>query len=268
MRNRKRDHLKVMRHVFLAVLMVSILSITAFSFQAIYSNNVRVDIARTYGILQNGVFLPTDGVIVPSPYSVQTANITVQNTENSTRAISISVDYKGALASADPRPSETPGTLTWVANFSPLETKVFVVMGKELEVSDPVVTVVGIPQSQPAVSDKKLLLDNLSNKTHETSQQQNFSYVREDEVTDLLLPVFAEQKKLDVVAKSLIIIFAGLVVLTLAGGLASVFGSDDKPRPSASEKGGAKIHIGDMYHNGDDSGEFSKYKYEESDYWK
>jgi hypothetical protein len=266
MRNRRREQPKAMRHVFLAVLALSILSITAFSFQAIYSDNVRVEIERTYGVYQNGVFLPSGGVVVPSPYAVQATNITVQNLGNSTRTISISADYTGRISYSAPAASETPGTLTWVATFAPLEEITFVAMGKDLDVSGPVVTVVGEIQSQPHVSDKKLLLDNLSNKTAVQSQQQNFSYVREDELSDLLLPVFAEQNKLDVVAKSVIVIFAGLVVLTMAGGLAFAFGNDARPRSSASGKG-PKIHIEDMYHN-DDVGEFSRYKYEESDYWR
>lgn len=266
MKNRKRKHQAILKSFFLIVLALTALSITAFSFQAIYSNNVRVQSDHIYGIYQNGVFMGTDGIIVPSPYSVRMANISVQNLDNATRTISVYVDYKGSVAIAEPPASETPGTLTWVANFSPFEEKNFIVIGKDMEVSEPVVTVVGTQQAQPPSVDKKLVLDNLSNKTPSTGGPQTFGYVREQEISDLLQPVFAEQKKLDVVARSLIIIFAGFAALTLAGGFAFIFGKDEQ-RPQGAPRS-AKIHIGDIYHNGEDQGEFSKYKYEESQYWK
>ncbi len=265
MKNESREHPNVMRKVFLAVALITVFSLSGFALQLIYSNNVNVDMEARYGLYQNGVYKDTDGVLVPSPFAVRRITLTIVNAENSTRDITATLNFQGNASLLEPAPiSRNEGAATWSVRLGPFEEAQINVTGtQDLEAGAPYVLANGATVT-PKSTNKTLAVNNLSNRTS-SGIPTTFGYVREQGVSDLLTPVFAEQRRLDIVAKSVIVIFAGLVVLTMASGFAFVFGKEERP-PSGRK--GARIHIGDIYHNGESQEEFSKYKYEESEYWK
>lgn len=262
MKNEKRNQMGIMRKVFFSVLMLLVLTLTTFSIQYVYSNNMSVDFSKTYGIYQNGVYKDTRDVLVPSPYAVQKAAIGVKNEEATARNISISIDYKGEIVKAEPSAEGDADTVLWSGEFSAYEEKTFYILGKNLAVGVPYVFVDDGSQS---VSNKKLSVENnVSNKTSAANHSETFGYAPYGERADIVGAIFEEERNLDIVAKSVITIFAGFVLLTLASGLAFIFGAEERPKITKRPN----IHIADLYHGSQGSDVFAKYKYEESAYWK
>lgn len=259
MRNEKQEQMNVLRNVFLSVLLISVLSVTAFSLQTIYSNGVSVETVKSYGIFQNGVYQDTRDVPVPSPYSVKKTEVVVKNGENVARNISISLDYMGAIEMIDPPAKGNASSIVWEATLLPYEEKAFSVFGRGLETGT---ASVSVSEALPQAVNKTLVVDNLSNKSRKPPA--TFGYTREEEIVDVLQPVFAEQRNLDVVARSLIVILAGMVLLTVASGFAYIFGAEERPKMHRR----AKIHIGDFYHADEKADMLAKYKYEETAYWE
>lgn len=271
MQGKSRSQLNFLRRVFVLVFFVSLLSLTVFSLQTIYSNNVIVESIKSYGIYQNGVYRDTGDALVPSPFSVKTTKIIVKNAENSTRNFTILLEYSGEIEFMEPAAKKNATTLVWEATFSPYEERIFRVLGNNLETGTPLVSVSDI--FVLVVENKKPMFGNtytnLSNSnafnppTNGTSRA-HFEYSREEETMNMLQSIFAEQKKLDILTKSAIVLFAGLVLLVFVSGFAYLFGAREKPKIAKKPR----IHIGEVYPEHDSLEPFSKYQYEESAYWK
>ncbi len=261
MKNEKQEQLNAMRFLFLAVAVLSALSIAAFSLQMIYADDLAIETEKSYGIFQNDVFQDTGEVLVPSPYAVEKITMTVQNNGNHTRDFSLSMDYAGTIMKTEPVAEVNSTALTWNVSLPASAKMAFSIIGKGLEADAPSV-IIATPSGQSILqpTNKVMILENASNKS---TPPARFGYVREQE-NGIAGAVLAEQKRLDLATKSAIVVFAGLVILTFASGFAFVFGVEERPKLNRK----VKIHISNIYHDNPKTDEFSKYKYEESEYWK
>lgn len=230
-----------MRAAFLAALLLSLFSIAVFSVQYIYSTGVDVSVSKSYGIFQNGVYLDTKEVLVPSPYAVKRTSLMVENSANYTRNITITVEYDGEIAGSEPEAHVLSSFVRWTSEIRPYSSKEFAVFGKDLETAVPFVSVSDFSSLSQPVSNKELLLS--SNVSDSGAPQAATStaggYVRPPE--SALAPILEEPKKLNLLSKSIIMIFAGLVLLMVASGFGFVFGSEEE-RPWAAAPQ-AKIRI-------------------------
>lgn len=260
MKNVKEAQRGTMRSVLLALFVLSMLAVTAFSLQVVYSGNIRVESVKGYAIYQNDVYRDTGDTMIPSIFTVQKYTLSVRNFENASRNVSISADYSGELRLVDPAAEQGASSLRWNFLLGPLEERNLTVLGKNLTLGEPSLSLNDIYSG--GVSDRKLSLD----ADGRAEEQETFGYIVE-EPRGVLDPLVSEERKLDIVAKSMLTLFAGLVVLTLASGFAFVFGSHEDYRSGRITRK-ARIHVGELYHNDIGSEEFSKYKYEESEFWK
>ncbi|MFA5077313.1 MAG: hypothetical protein WC488_02710 [Candidatus Micrarchaeia archaeon] len=228
MRKKERPGKKFAKTLAIAVILISLLSIITFSVQYIYSNNLDIQVRKSYGLYQNGVFRDTADVEVPSQFAVRKTEIRVTNTADSARRAVLSMSHRGSVTSAEPSPKKFGSLLSWTLQIGPRETATVYVFGPDLETETPALTFVDYGAEQ-SVSNKKLFIPASSSESV-VSDSTSFSYVREGASAGLIDSLVADQNKLDLFSKSAIVIFAGLVVLTLVGGLGSVLSSEEKPK--------------------------------------
>lgn len=257
MKNGNKENPNVMRKALLLAVFLSLVTVTTFSLQLIYSSGIRVETSETYGVYQNNVFKDTKDVLVPSAFAVKKITLLVQNSQGASRNIFLSVDYSGTVQDTAPAAEASGNILKWELELLPYEETSIEIIGKELSIGTPIVSVkTAEPQN---ISNKTLTVSNASN---ETAKPEPTVFSAEEGSEDILGPILEEPRKLDLVAKSVLTIFAGLVILTIASGFAFVFGKEELPRMQRK----AKIHIGDMYHETD--ADSAKYQYEENKYWE
>lgn len=228
MENGKKIHLAVMRGLFFAALFISAFSILAFSFQTIYSTDLEFEISKSFGVYQNGVYFDSKDVLIPSPFAVQRTLVVVRNTGSSVRNFVLSLSYEGNITYSEPPATRKGNYIMWMVELQPHENKTLYVFGKGLQTGDPVIEMSELFSLAPA-SDKKLKLINVSNKS---GLQLNSSSVGYTQTQDNFIDsIIVEPKKLNLLSKSVLVIFAGLVLLTVTSGFGFVFGREEEQAP-------------------------------------
>lgn len=256
MNKKEEQHLSIMHTFFLLILFLCIFSLTSFALQFMHSNNFTVNIEQTYGIFQNNVFFDSKEVLLASPYAVQKKTIVLKNSLNQTREVYIAVNYQGLIIKTIPDSQNNTTTLVWGAAFSPFEEKSFEIIGRNFELEPPLISETPFTFSGN-VSNKKLILND-SNQTNDT-----IPFVRKKDSDNIFEPFSRQRKDLDLTSKILVILFGGLVILIVAGGIGTVFG---KKPPKITKK--PNIHISSIYPGEEKEDILTKYKYSETDYWK
>ncbi|MDD5337002.1 MAG: hypothetical protein PHS02_00800 [Candidatus ainarchaeum sp.] len=224
---RKEPQRNIAKNLALAVLFITLFSLLTFSVQYIYSNNLDIQVHKTYGLYQNSVFQDTGDMELPSSFAVRKTTVLITNTADTTRQVILSMAYSGSLDSTEPSASILGSTLSWVLEIGPRQTATVSVFGKGLDTETPSLSFVDFG-SQQSISNKQLFIP--ASAAPVTSSSNSFSYVRQDVPDSLLGSFVADQKKLDLFSKSAIVILAGLVLLTMVGGLGSVLSPDPKPK--------------------------------------
>lgn len=227
-----------LHRVLLAVFFICFFSIVVFSFEKIASAT-NVEIKKSHGVYQNGIYKDTQEVLVPSPFTVKKTEIIVKNNENTARRITISLEYTGTVEVAEPKAEKNVTSLVWKTEFSAFEEKSFEVFGKNLETSTPVLFSENVlqPTNTEITKNEKIAL---------------FNYVKNEN----RVQQFIKQEKLDRNMKTAIVIFAGLLLLLVVGSFVHVFGTEQIPKMSKK----TRIHIENIYQH-EDPNKFTKYNY-------
>lgn len=230
MKARKNPQTGLQRGILAAALLLILFSVLTFSVQYIYSNDLSLQVTKSYGIYQNGVYQDTKDTEVPSPFVVQRTLLYLVNSGNSTRNITIYLAYSGNLAEASPYPAIN-GTsyVQWNFLIGPSESKTFYLIGKDLETGIPTLSASGTPRPEPQLSNKNLSLND-------SQQSSPSNYSTNQTVPDMYVQ---KQKNLDFLSEIALLVLAGMLLLLTLSGFMLIFGKRGKTGP----KTGARIKI-------------------------